>query len=301
MTVASPTEVAVDRSAVLRARLLLVAASLLWSVAGVVVKSPLLSSIPLESRGPILACFRALFAGLVLLPFSKNRQWHWGLVPAIATFTLMNATYVTGMTRTSAAAAIFLQYTSTGWAAIASYFWLKERFERTTLLPLCGAMLGIYWIVAGDSESGDFVGNLLALISGFFYAGVVVSLRALRNQDSTWLTAVIHLGAGICIAPWLLLVGVDLSAAQWVTIAALGALQMGVPYMLFAKGVRVVGTTEAALITVLEPILNPVWTWLVWGVPLDRNLWIGGSLILGTLLLKYAIDYWQARSGPVEK
>lgn len=290
-----PTAEPLDHAAVFRARLLLVAASLLWSVAGAVVKSPLLSSIPLDARGPILACFRALFAGLVLLPFARNVRWHWGLVPAIATFTLMNATYVTGMTRTSAAAAIFLQYTSTGWAALLSVLLLKERFDRTTMLPLCGAMVGIYWIVVGDTETGDLVGNLLALISGFFYAGVVVSLRALRHQDSTWLTAAIHLGAGVLILPWVLSGWLELSAAQWLTIAALGVLQMGLPYLLFAKGVRVVGTTEAALITVLEPILNPVWTWLVWNVPVDSNLWIGGIFILGTLVAKYLLDAWLAR------
>ncbi len=283
-------------AAVFRARMLLVAASLLWSVAGAIVKSPLLSSIPLEACGPILACFRAMFAGLVLMPFARGIRWNWGLLPAIATFALMNATYVTGMTRTSAAAAIFLQYTSTGWAALMSVLLLKERFDRTTILPLCGAFCGIYWIVAGDSESGEFIGNLLALVSGVFYAGVLVSLRALRNEDSTWLTAVIHLGAGILIAPWALSGWLDLSLAQWLAIAALGALQMGVPYLLFAKGVRVVGTTEAALITVLEPILNPVWVWLVWGQPLDRNLWVGGSLILGTLLAKYGLDAWFART-----
>ena len=255
-----------------------------------IVKSPLISEIPLESRGLILAGLRALFAGLILMPLSRQISWNWRLLPAIATFTLMNVTYITGMTRTSAAAAIFLQYTSTGWVALMSFLLLNERMERTTIIPLCGAFVGIFYIVSGALDAQQWQGNVLAFISGLFYAGVLVSLRAMRQHNSMWLTSVIHLGAGLLIGPWIISDVSVLSPMQWIVIAGLGVFQMGVPYLLFAKGVRVVGTTEAALITVLEPILNPVWVWLVWGTPLDRNLWIGGSCILGTLLLKYAID-----------
>ncbi len=289
-----------SRSVVMRARLLLIAASILWSLSGVFVKSPLIASIPLEARGPLLACYRALFAGLFLVPFIhfKSIRWRWELIPAVATFALMNVTYVSAMTRTSAAAAIFLQYTGTVWAAVMSVVLLKERFDRTTLIPLVGALIGIVWIVTANQAPGQFLGNSLAFVSGIFYAGVVVSLRAMRSEDSAWLTALNHLAAAILIAPWVLTIPHSLSAPQWGLIAAMGIVQMGSPYALFARGIRNVRTTEAALIPVLEPILNPVWVWIAWGEDVDANIWIGGAFILGSLLAKYAISAWLRRREP---
>jgi len=55
-------------SSPIRGRTLLIAAAILWSLNGVIVKSPPLQAIPLEDRGWLLACYRSLFASVALLP-----------------------------------------------------------------------------------------------------------------------------------------------------------------------------------------------------------------------------------------
>jgi drug/metabolite transporter (DMT)-like permease len=275
-----------------RGRLLLIAAALLWSTTGVVLKSPPLEQLPLEMRGPILACYRAAFALVFLLPFVrwKRIRWRPALLPMALCFGAMNLLYITALTRTTAAAAIFLQYTSSIWAFVFGWLFLKERIDRANLLALLLAVAGIAWIVAGDWGGEHAAGNLLALGAGLSYAGVILCLRQLRDEDSAWLIAVNHAVSFVILLPWVAVAGrVEIDAVQWSLIAALGVAGMALPYVIFARGIRNVPTQEAGLLLLLEPILNPVWVALAWGEENRTEVWIGGGLILSGLAVRYLL------------
>lgn len=273
----------------LSGRTLLVAAALLWSLSGVFVKCPPLESLPLADRGPLIACFRALAAGVFVLPFVTWRRVRFtrGMIPMLISFAAMNTLFVTAMTRTSAAAAIFLQYTSTLWAFLFGVIFLREKIRRENLVTLAFCLAGIGWIVVDSWHGEQFLGNLIALGSGTAYGGVVTTLRHLRDEDSAWLVALNHLVSGAIVIPWVASRGIAPTAEQLGLIVALGVLQMGLPYILFARGVRLVAAQEASLITLLEAIANPVWVWLLWDETVPRATLIGGSLILAGLVLRY--------------
>jgi drug/metabolite transporter (DMT)-like permease len=164
---------------------------------------------------------------------------------------------------------------------------LKERIDRGNAIALVCAITGIVWIVASEQSSAHFAGNLIALASGLAYAGVMLSLRALRDEDSAWLIALNHLASGLVLLPWVLMMNVPLDGRQWSLVGALGVLQMALPYVLFARGVRTVRTQEAALLTLIEPILNPLWVWIFWGEFPGTATCIGGGLIIGGLAIRY--------------
>lgn len=278
-------------SDVRRGRLVLLVAAVLWSTSGLFLKSPPLAAIPDDVRGPIVACYRALFAAAFLIPFVRPRSVRFRpmLVPMVISFASMNVLFVTAMTHTTAAAAIFLQYTSTVWAFVFGVVVLKERIDRANLVALMCAIAGIVWIVAAERSSEHFLGNLIALGSGLAYSGVMLSLRALRGEDSAWLIALNHSVSGLILLPWVLTLDVSLDAQQWMLVAFLGIFQMAAPYVLFARGVRIVPTQEAALLTLIEPILNPLWVWLCWGEQPGTATCIGGGLILGGLAMRYLV------------
>src|SRR5580692_5601951 len=146
--VSEPQAVSESQAASLRrGRLMAVGASLLWSTSGAFVKSPPLAAIPESGRGPILACFRALAAAVALAFFVKPRHVRWRpmLVPFVLSFAGMNLLFVTAMTRTTAAAAIFLPYTSTAWAFLFSIFVWRERADMPNLVALLCALVGLGW------------------------------------------------------------------------------------------------------------------------------------------------------------
>ena len=271
-----------------RGRLLLVAAAVLWSTSGLFVKSPPLASLSDDDRALVVACFRALVAGACLVPFInwKRARLKSRMLPMVLSFAAMNFLFVAAMTRGTAAAAIFLQYTATAWAFLLAAIFLRERITRGNLVALAFCLAGIAVIVGGQWQGEQFLGTLLGLGSGLAYGGVIVSLRALSDEDSAWLVVLNHLIGGIVLLPWVFARGLAPSAPQWSIIALLGAFQMGLPYLLFARGVATVPAQEAGLITLLEAVLNPLWVWLFWREEVPDSIWIGGALILTGLFTR---------------
>jgi drug/metabolite transporter, DME family len=229
-----------------RSRLLLLGAALLWSIGGVLAKSPWIAEIPLEQRGAVLACYRALFAAAALAPFVKWRRVRWGrglMLTALA-YAAMNILYLSALTRTTAAAAIFLQYTAIGWAVVLGWLCLRERPRRADWLALLFAGGGIACIVWQETSAQHAVGNLIGLASGVAYAGVAVGLRALRSEDPVWVVMFSNLTAGLVLLPWVASMPVGLSVEQWGILAAFGVIQLAIPYLLFAVAVRAVPAHE---------------------------------------------------------
>lgn len=276
-------------------RLLILASAVLWSTSGVVLKSPPLSELPIGLRGPVLACFRALFALFVLLPFVRRSRIRWRpvMLPMALCFGAMNFLYITAMTYTTAAAAIFLQYTSSVWAFVFGFLFLKERVDRGNLFALLCAVCGIAWIVAADWGGEYAAGNWLALGAGLSYAGVILCLRALRDEDSVWLITLNHVVSFAVLAPWVATTDDvnlgELRLVQWGLIVSLGVVCMALPYVLFARAIRHVPTQEAGLLLLIEPVLNPIWVWLLWREANKPAVWIGGGIILAGLAVRYLV------------
>jgi drug/metabolite transporter (DMT)-like permease len=272
-------------------RALLLMAALLWSLGGILAKNQWIEQIPVSSRGPVLACYRSLFAAVCLLPFVRWRRvrWRMALLPMALSYAAMNVLYVSALTRTTAAAAIFLQYTATAWAALFGWLLLGERIRRGDLVALGLAGTGIACIVVAEWSGANAFGNLLGVASGIGYAGVIVGLRSLRDEDGYWLVFVNNLAAGLTLLPWVLSRQISLDVPQWSMIAVFGVIQLAIPYLLFARALRGVSAHEAALLTIIEAVLNPLWVWLFIGEIAPASTWIGGSLIMVGLVLRYTL------------
>jgi drug/metabolite transporter (DMT)-like permease len=294
-----------------RGRLLILAATLLWSTSGFFAKAPVIESLAPEDRGLQLAFWRALFACLALFPFIRRPTWTWRLLPAVVWFAAMNTTFLLAMTTTTEANAIWLQYTAPLWVfAVGVGLWGEPSTRGDYFMLVLGAT-GVATILFFELSHARQTGAPSqgigwGVAAGVCFAGVILSIRALRDLESFWIIAVCHLGAAVVLAPRVLFeaqhtdgltVGPlslpSSTALAW--LALFGILQMGVPYVLFAVGTRSVPGHEASFIALLEPILVPAWVWLVWRqtAGYEPPAWwtlVGGSLILAGLTLKYASD-----------
>ncbi|MCO6458228.1 MAG: DMT family transporter [Pirellulaceae bacterium] len=269
-------------------RLLLLAAAVLWSTSGFFAKAPIFDGWP----GPVLAFWRAVFACLILLPMVRRPRWSPKLIPMVLLFTAMNFTFLSALTLTEAANAIWLQYTSPLWVFLVGVFLFREPVHaRDRWLLICG-MSGVALILAFELQGSDPRGVIYGLLSGLFFAGVVLSIRQLRDQESAWLIALNHLVAAALLAPLALRDEHWPQGAQWAYLAGFGMFQMGLPYVLFALGLKTVAGHEAAGISLLEPVLVPIWVYVAWHgadnyTPPHWWTLVGGGLILSGLYLRY--------------
>lgn len=271
------------------ARLLVLAAAVMWSTSGFFVKAPWFQASATHTAwpGPVLAFWRAAFACVILLPLVRRPQWSWKLIPMTATFALMNYTYLTALATGEAANAIWLQCTAPVWVLIVGVFVFREKAIWRDWLLLAFGAIGIGIILYFESRQANLAPVLWGLASGVFYAGIVLSLRQMRHMESAWLVAMNHLVTAVVLAPLAFSGSHFPSGIQWLLLAGLGMLQMGLPYFCFARGLRTIPGHEAAGVGLVEPILVPLWVFLAWG---DKPAWwtlVGGGFILAGLAVRY--------------
>ena len=275
------------RAAAAAGRGYVVAAALLWSVGGAFTKW-------LRLDPATIALYRGLFAGFALLPFVPRgaRVFRPLMVPCGLTFGAMTGLYIAAVKATTAANAIFLQFTATFWLIPLSRFLLRERTDRRSVAGIALAGVGIVAIVlyGYDGRSGEARGIGLGLASGFTYALIVVALRALRALDPVWLSATNNLLGALALGAWTWATGGRIAVPPpglLLALVAFGVVQMAIPYALFARGLRTIGAAEAGLITLLEPALNPVWVLLVTGERPAPATLVGGLFLLGGVAVRY--------------
>jgi drug/metabolite transporter (DMT)-like permease len=279
-------------------RLCVVLAALLWSTSGAFTKV-LRQETALGLHEPqvhelLIAFYRALFAGLVLVPFVRRQDvsCRWPMLPMMACFAVMNATFVSALALGTAANAIVLQYTAPMWMYLGCVWLLHEPGDRRSLLALGVGLVGIVIIVQGGWGSDQLPAVQLGLISGVMYAGVMIGLRVLNTASSRWLTVINQLASALVLLPWILPM-LQPTGAQLALLFVFGTVQMAVPYWLVARGVRSISPQEAGTITLLEPLLNPLWAYLVSKEMPMEYTYLGGAFILGGLMWRY----WPRKAG----
>src|SRR5262245_45153625 len=289
-------------------RLCILSAALLWSTGGAFTKVLTqdtfagLNEPPIESLRvggydlPVqIACYRVLFAGLTLLPDLRRADISFrpAMIFMAICFVAMNVTYVSAMALGTAANAILLQYSAPLWMFLASVFWLGEKVDRRSLASTLIGLGGVGVIVAGGWQREGLDVVALALGSGVAYAGILIGLRICRDFSSRWLTVWNHLWSALLLLPLLITLRPP-TPAQFAVLVVFGSVQLGLAYWLMARGLQTVSAQEAGTITLIEPILNPLWAYLVspsTEVPHPLTF-VGGVVILGAL----AWRYWPRRT-----
>lgn len=267
-------------------------AGVLWSTSGLFVKAPWFDGWPLESKGILLAFWRSFFSLLLLVPLIRQPQWRWQMLPMMICFTTMNWSFLSAMVHGPAANATWLQNLSPVWVVLIGVGFLRERFQKSDVWMFVCCLSGVGLILSMELQYGSIHATLLGIASGVSFAGVILFLRALRGVDAAWLIALNHIGNLIVFGPWAIQHLDDLPAESYLALAVFGIFQMSLPYLIFARGLRTTPSPEASLLTLIEPVLVPVWVFVAWRhhatyQPLPWWTWCGGGFIFAGLLLRY--------------
>jgi drug/metabolite transporter (DMT)-like permease len=281
-------------------RLLIVLAALLWSTSGAFTKvltKPTLFELNSPELAPLqLAFFRPLFAALVLLPTLRPRDISFRpmMLPMAVSFAVMNATFVSALALGTAANAILLQYTAPMWMFLASVWLLGERADLRSLIALVVGLAGMAVIVIGGWQEAQLFVVAIGLGSGVTYAVVVICLRVLRDTSPRWLVVLNQAASALVLVPFIWSLPLP-TAGQLVVLFLFGAVQMAIPYWLLARGLRSISAQEAGIITLLEPLLNPLWAYLIAREQPAGYTLAGGAFILAALVWRY----WPRSREPV--
>jgi drug/metabolite transporter (DMT)-like permease len=226
------------------------------------------------------------------------RAWVVGVAYA-ATVTL----FVLGNKLTTSANTIFLQSTAPLYIVLAGPWLLGERIRARDLLVMLVVAAGMTLFFVGleppvRTAPDPLRGNLVAAGSGLAWAFTVIGLRWMGRtrpparggapqSANPAAQAVVsgNLIAFLTSLPLALPLGPS-RPLDWGIIAALGIVQIGVAYMFLTAAMRVIPAFEASLLLLLEPILNPIWAWIIHGEAPRALSLLGGAIILAATLTK---------------
>ena len=198
---------------------------------------------------------------------------------------------------TTAGNTIILQYTAPVWIMVLVYLFFGRKPNRTGVISLLIVFAGILCFFFEGLSTGKWLGDLIALISGIFYAGVFM-LNSFEKGDALSSVFLGQMLCGIFLSP-LAMKETDFSLPVLLSVFFLGAVQVGLAYIFFTSGTKYIDPLTASIINALEPILNPVLVAVFYGERLGRLSLIGAAVVLCGILyynIKEALDTRQRSS-----
>jgi drug/metabolite transporter (DMT)-like permease len=265
-----------------------VGAALLWSTGGLFIKWTSLS-------GLALSFWRSFFATFAVALFTRHEGFGLNRLTAAASvlYAVLLILFVMATKETTAANAIFLQYTAPVYLLIFEPLIYKEQFRARDLVTvvICVGAMALFFV--GQLRPQDVTGNLFALASGLCFALYFLLLRHPKAREVNRASSVIYgnILAVMLTAPWGLAAISHMTLHDAQSVVYLGVVQLGVAYTLFtvamARGVR---SLDAGIVCYIEPVLNPLWVFLVLGEQPSRWALLGGSIIIATVICHMLLD-----------
>lgn len=280
----------------------LICAAVLWSTAGVLTKYNPWS-------GTTIACLRGILAALTQMLLTRTFRFRLNRTILLTALCYFGETFLFMIANklTSAGSAIVLQNTSPLYIILFSFLAFRQKPSRLD----CGVGLmifgGILLSMADTLFSGNLpdsdplLGNILALISGVFYAGIFFCSR-LPGADplqSTILGSAMY----VVLIPFVLTDGsfwASQTLPAWGSMLFMGIVQTGLAWLMFTKGIRRTPSLQASFITMIEPVLNPILALIFLGEAMGSLSVMGSALVIITIFLHNYLTARQAQANQEE-
>jgi drug/metabolite transporter, DME family len=269
--------------------LLVLGAAILWSTGGLFIKATHLS--PTE-----LSFGRSLLAAITIAIFTRREGFGLNRISALTSilYAALLILFVMATKKTTAANAIFLQYTAPVYVLILEPVFYKEKFRLRDLITVAVCIGGMSLFFVGKLRPEHVSGNLLALASGVCFALFFLLLRHSTARDVNRASSAIYgnlIVVLICAPAFFGAMQRGIGAGDLARIAYLGIVQIGFAYLLFtlamARGVR---SLDAGIIGYIEPVLNPIWVFLFIGERPSGWAIVGGAIIITSVMAHMIIE-----------
>jgi len=262
---------------------LLMATAVLWSLGGLLIKWVSLSP-------SAVAGYRSAIALPVLLLYFKRKALNFSAAQLIGgvSYAATVILFVHATKLTTAGNAILLQYTAPVYVALFSGWLLNEKIRWFDWAAIAAVLCGMSMFFMDQLSSGEMTGNILAILSGVSFASLILFMRKQKDASPAGSAILGNLLTALICLPWMVqsLPG----EADWIVLMLLGVFQLGLSYICYAVAIKKVTAMEGILIPMLEPILNPLWTFIFLGERLGLWALIGGFVVILSILFRNVMN-----------
>lgn len=254
--------------------------ALLWSSGGLFIKLITLS--PMQ-----ISFFRCLIAAAVFLIIFKSKVLKLNPLALLnsISYAIVLILFVYATKTTTAANAIFLQSTAPIYVLIFEPILTKTKYEKINIITISVCFIGMILFFVGELSPGDINGNIAALLAGLAFASFFLGMK--KNEGKFGEASIFYgniLVSLFCI-PFIIDLQV-LNTTDLAMVSFLGIFQIAIPYALFSYGIQRIKAVEASIISMFEPVLNPIWVFFGYGEIPKLNAIIGGVIIISAITIK---------------
>jgi len=257
--------------------------ALLWSSGGLLIK--LVTLTPMQ-----ISFFRCLIAAIVFAVLFRQKILKLNPLALLNAFAYAAVLilFVIATKTTTAANAIFLQSTAPIYVLIFEPILTQTKWEKINIITIAVCFIGMILFFMGDLTPGDIKGNIAALLAGVAFAAFFLGMK---KNDKQYGEASIFYGnlivSLICV-PFLFEMNALTFSDLW-KLTFLGVFQIAFAYALFSYGIKRILAVEASIISMLEPVLNPVWVFIGYGEAPSMYAIIGGAIIISAITIRTLI------------
>jgi len=260
--------------------------ALLWSSSGLFIKLLTLDAFQITFYRSGIAAITVFIVSVIRTNRIKLEADFFSILSAIF-FAGILIFFVLATKMTTAANAIFLQFTAPIYLLILEPVTLKTRFESKNLVTITITIFGMILFFFGRLEIGNIYGNVLAIISGICFALFTLLLRRkklIKKSENTLNSIILGNTLAAIISFFVIFPRFSLSTSQALILLYMGIFQIGISYIIFNEGVKYVSATESMIIATLEAIFNPIWVFLGIGEKTSIYAIVGGVIIFTAIL-----------------
>jgi DME family drug/metabolite transporter len=239
-------------------------------------------SLSLSFMVGLVCCLRRRVMPLTFLKSIDRTDFLIGLVISLAF-----ACYVFAMLYTTVASTLLILSATPFMTATIGWLWISERPKAITWVAMAFASAGIYFMVKSGHQLGNNVGNVLALLSGFWFALMLVMARRSGKDDilgGTFIGGVICILIGASMA-FLVGTGLKVLTLDLFIIFVMGAFGIGIGIAFVTWGASHVPAAEVSILVLIESVLGPIWPWLLLGQTMTLSEIFGGTLVLASVIV----------------
>lgn len=280
-----------DKTNINLGRLYVLIAAFIWSTGGFLIKN-------IDANPAFIALGRSAIAGIALSPFIRFKKIKniKKLIALSLSYTTCLTTFVISTKLTAAANAITIQYCAPLFLFIGLWIY-KRKLDKQKIVPMLLILLGIIAFLAEPVSGSNMAGNFLAIISGLSFAMLIYLFGFDYGISGIGLTALLNLLIVPIVAfivPWNTSpYPTDLTSI--ISLIILGIVQIGIAYIFFYEGRQRVSSIDASILSLIEPLLNPIWVFLLIGERPTYYAIFGMVLILSAQVLNIYLEYRKSK------
>ncbi len=258
----------------------------LWSTSGFFIKYLTINAFQISFFRSLVA---ALTIFLITLIRNQKLKFEFDIVSNFAAifYAGILILFVLATKMTSAANAIFLQFTAPMYLVVLEPLLLKTKFEPKNVITIIICIFGMILFFFGKLELGNIYGNLLAICSGICFAmfSLLLKYKKVKHKNDNTLNNIImgNVLVGV-ITFFFVFPDFTLDLKQFLILLYMGAIQIGVSYIIFNEGIKYVSATESMIIATLEAIFNPIWVFIGIGEAPSVYSIFGGLIIFSAII-----------------